>query len=114
MLMRALAVFPAAREVRLIDHPEPAIASPAQAKMRVLYVGVCGTDREITSFQYGTPPDGSDYLIIGHESLCQVIYCGDKVTSAKSGVLVALTVRTPCPHAACIACRSDCLAFSSI
>ena len=67
--MKAVAVFPASREVQLIDQPEPDIQSPAQVKVRVLDVGVCGTDREIISFQYGTPPDGSDYLIIGHESL---------------------------------------------
>ena len=35
----------------------------------MLEVGVCGTDKEICSFEYGTPPEGSDYLILGHESL---------------------------------------------
>ena len=71
--MRAVAVYPSKREVRVIDHPEPALTSPTQAKMRVLDVGVCGTDREIVSFEYGTPPPGSDYLIIGHESLSEVV-----------------------------------------
>ena len=104
--MKAVAVFPARREVQLIEHPEPGIQSPTQIKMRVLDVGVCGTDREISSFQYGTPPDGSDYLVIGHESLSQVIECGEKVTKAKPGDLLVLTVRRPCPHASCIACRS--------
>jgi threonine dehydrogenase-like Zn-dependent dehydrogenase len=74
--------------------------------VRVLDVGVCGTDREIISFEYGTPPDASDYLIIGHESLSRVIDCGEKVTTVKPGDLVVLTVRRPCPHASCIACRS--------
>jgi glucose 1-dehydrogenase len=104
--MKAVAVFPARREVQVIDQPEPKVQSPTQIKVRVLDVGVCGTDREITSFQYGTPPDGSDYLIIGHESLSQVVDCGDKVTKATPGDLVVLTVRRPCPHASCIACRS--------
>ncbi|HEX4592637.1 MAG TPA: glucose 1-dehydrogenase [Bryobacteraceae bacterium] len=101
-----MAVFPDKREVQLIDQPEPGVQSPTQVKARVLDVGVCGTDREITTFQYGTPPDGSEYLIIGHESLSQVVDCGDKVTKAKPGDLVVLTVRRPCPHASCIACRS--------
>jgi threonine dehydrogenase-like Zn-dependent dehydrogenase len=105
--MKAVAVFSARREVQLIEHQEPGIQSPTQIKVRVLDVGVCGTDREITSFQYGTPPDGSDYLIIGHESLNQVIECGETVTRAKPGDLVVLTVRRPCPHASCIACRSE-------
>jgi len=104
--MKAVAVFPACREVQLVDHPEPDIQSPTQLKARILDVGVCGTDREITSFQYGTPPEGSDYLIIGHESLAQVTDVGDRVTKAKPGDLVVLTVRRPCPHASCIACRS--------
>ena len=80
--MKAVAVFPARRQVQLIDHPEPSIQSSTQVKLRVLDVGVCGTDREITSFQYGTPPDGSDYLIIGHESLTEVIGAGEKATIA--------------------------------
>ena len=41
--------------------------------MRMLDVGICGTDKEIVSFQYGTPPDGSPYLVIGHESLAEVV-----------------------------------------
>jgi threonine dehydrogenase-like Zn-dependent dehydrogenase len=108
--MKAVAVFPARRGVhlgvQLIDHPEPNIQSPTQVKVRVLDVGVCGTDREIISFQYGTPPDGSDYLIIGHESLGEVVEAGEKVANAKAGDLVVLTVRRPCPHDSCIACRS--------
>jgi threonine dehydrogenase-like Zn-dependent dehydrogenase len=103
--MRALAVFPSERAVRLIDHPEPKITSPAQAKMRVLDVGVCGTDREITSFQYGTPPEGSDYLILGHESLSEVVEIGEQVSSVKVGDLVVMSVRRPCPHPECVACR---------
>ena len=104
--MKAVAVFPARRAVQLVDHPEPDIESPTQVKVRMLDVGVCGTDREITTFQYGTPPNGSDYLIIGHESLGQVVEAGGKVTKAKPGDLAVLTVRRPCPHASCIACRS--------
>lgn len=103
--MKAVAVFPTERQVRVIDHPEPKIASAAQAKMRILDVGVCGTDREILSFQYGTPPPGSDYLIIGHESLSEVVETGPQVSLVKKGDLVVMTVRRPCPHPDCIACR---------
>ena len=103
--MRAVAVFPSQRQVRIIDHPEPRLGSPTEATVRILDVGVCGTDREITSFQYGTPPDGSDYLIIGHESLGEVIETGSNVTKVKRGDLVVLTVRRPCRHPECVACR---------
>jgi glucose 1-dehydrogenase len=102
--MKAIAVFPSKREVHLIDHPEPAIISPTQAKMRVLEVGVCGTDREITTFQYGTPPEGFEYLVIGHESLSEVVEIGAQVSKVKPGDLVVMTVRRPCPHDWCMAC----------
>ncbi len=103
--MKAVAVFPGKRAVDIIDHPEPKITGTMQAKMRVLDIGICGTDREITSFQYGAPPPGSDYLIIGHESLSEVVEIGPNVTKVKRGDLVVMTVRRPCPHESCIACR---------
>ena len=71
--MKSLAVFPSSREVRLIDTPEPVIAGPTDVKLRILEAGVCGTDREITSFQYGTPPADSPHLVIGHEALGEVV-----------------------------------------
>jgi threonine dehydrogenase-like Zn-dependent dehydrogenase len=103
--MRAVAVYPTERKVRIIDHPEPKLTSPTQARMRVLDVGVCGTDREIVSFEFGTPPEGSDYLIIGHESLSEVVEVGPDVSTVKTGDLVVTSVRRPCPHPSCVACR---------
>ncbi len=103
--MRAVAVYPSQHQVRVVDHPEPKLTTDTQARMRVLDVGVCGTDREIVSFQYGTPPEGSDYLIIGHESLSEVVEAGSKVSKVKPGDLVVMTVRRPCPHPYCVACR---------
>ena len=105
MGMKAVAVFPQKREVRIIEHEEPEIKSPTQAKIRMLDVGICGTDKEIAGFQYGTPPDGCDYLVIGHESLGEIVEAGTRVSNVKKGDLVVTTVRRPCPHAWCIACR---------
>ena len=105
--MKAVAVYPATKTVKVItDHPEPSITSPTQAKLRMIDVGVCGTDKEIVTFQYGTPPDGSDYLVIGHESLGEVIELGSAVTNLKKGDLVVTMVRRPCDHPECIACRA--------
>ena len=53
--MKAVAVFPKRKEVKLIHQEEPELAAPSQVKVRMLEVGICGTDREICSFQYGTP-----------------------------------------------------------
>lgn len=101
--MKAIAVFPKTKEVKLIDHPEPVISTPTQVKLRMLNVGICGTDREIWSFQYGEPPHGSDYLINGHESLGEVVEVGSAVTDFKVGDLVVPTVRRGCPEN-CISC----------
>src|ERR1051326_3055849 len=104
--MKAIAVFPGKREIRLIDHPEPRISTPTDVKLRILEVGVCGTDKEICAFEYGTPPDGSDYLVIGHESLGEVVEVGNAVSRVKIGDLVVPMVRRPCPHETCLACHS--------
>lgn len=104
--MKAAAVFPGKQEVKVIDHPESSITLPDQVKLRILDVGICGTDKEISSFEYGTPPQGSDYLVIGHEALAQVTEIGSAVSRLKPGDLVVPTVRRPCSHPECRACRS--------
>jgi threonine dehydrogenase-like Zn-dependent dehydrogenase len=101
--MKAVAVFPKTREVRLIDHPEPRLARPTDVKVKVLQVGVCGTDREIWKFNYGTPPENSDYLITGHESIGRVMEVGPEVRHLKAGDYVVPTVRRGCPEN-CAAC----------
>ena len=73
----------------------------------MLEVGVCGTDREICAFQYGTPPSGSGHLVIGHESLGEVVEVGSGVSRVRVGDLVVTMVRRPCDHDNCLACRSD-------
>jgi threonine dehydrogenase-like Zn-dependent dehydrogenase len=104
--MKAIAVFPGSKELRLLDVPEPRLESPTQVTLRMLDVGVCGTDREIARFDYGTPPAGSDYLVIGHESLGEVVEVGTGLTGLRPGDLVVPMVRRPCPHATCTACRA--------
>src|ERR1043166_4136441 len=103
--MKAIAVFPNKHEARIIDQSEPKISRPTDVKLRVLEVGVCGTDKEICAFEYGTPPKGSEYLVLGHESLGEVIEVGPAVKRVKVGDLVVPTVRRPCPHDYCPACR---------
>ncbi len=103
--MKALAVFPSSGEVRLIDQPEPIITGPTDVKLRVLEAGICGTDREIASGHYGTPPADSPYLIIGHEALGEVLEVGSGVTGLAPGDLAVLTVRRPCSHDHCGPCR---------
>jgi glucose 1-dehydrogenase len=105
--MKAIAVAPQIRTVEIINQAEPQILSPTDVKLRMLEAGVCGTDREICAFQYGTPPAGSKQLVIGHESLGEVIEIGPRVTRVKTGDLVVPMVRRPCDHDDCTACRSN-------
>jgi threonine dehydrogenase-like Zn-dependent dehydrogenase len=104
--MKAVAVFPRTKEVKVIEHQSPQLTHPDEVKLRILDVGICGTDREICAFEYGTPPPGSDYLIIGHESLGEVIEVGAAVSKVKVGDLVVTIVRRPCPHPECRPCRA--------
>jgi threonine dehydrogenase-like Zn-dependent dehydrogenase len=67
--------------------------------LRVLEVGVCGTDREISEGLFGVAPDGEKQLVIGHESLAEVVRDGHGFSK---GDLVCATVRRSCGH--CIAC----------
>jgi threonine dehydrogenase-like Zn-dependent dehydrogenase len=104
--MKAVAAFPKSKEVKLIDVPEPRIERPAQAKIQMLEVGVCGTDREIWQFKYGEPPSGSDFLITGHEALGQVVEVGTECRDVRPGDLVVMTVRRGCPQQ-CVPCSQD-------
>lgn len=106
MSMKAVAIFPGTRQVKLVDEAEPRLAGPTDVRVRMLEVGVCGTDKELCSFTYGTPPAGSDHLVIGHESLGEVVEVGAAVTRVRTGDLVVPMVRRPCPHADCVACTS--------
>src|SRR5215469_14817803 len=104
--MQALAVFPSKKSLQLVDIPQPKLQDSTDVLLRVHEVGLCGTDREISSFEYGSPPPGSDHLILGHESLAGVVEVGREVRSLKPGDLVVAMVRRPCPHAECRACRA--------
>ena len=84
----------------------PGSSQPDQVMLRMLDIGICGTDKEICSFEYGTPPAGDDHLVIGHESLAEIVQAGTAVERLQAGDLVVPSVRRPCPHPDCLACRS--------
>jgi threonine dehydrogenase-like Zn-dependent dehydrogenase len=90
--------------MEIVDHPEPRLDGGGDVLLEVLDVGVCGTDREIARFEYGSPPPGSPYLVIGHESLSRVLQVGKAVTRVKPGDLVVTMVRRPCGRPECRAC----------
>lgn len=94
--MRALTVVPRrAGSARLDDLPEP---SPAEGPVLVrgLAVGVCGTDAEIVQGRYGAAPAGHERLVLGHESLGEVLEAPPD-SGLAPGDRVAGIVRHPDP-----------------
>lgn len=104
--MKAITVVPGTSDqIRLEDVDEPPEADGSILVAGRL-LGVCGTDADIVHGQgYGWPPEGQDRLVIGHESLGEVIEAPDDSGFA-AGDLVAGIVRRPDPEP-CIACAHD-------
>jgi glucose 1-dehydrogenase len=97
--MKAIAVFPGKPgSIHLADLPMPSldeIPNGRGVRVKILRVGVDGTDREINAAEYGAPPEGYDFLVIGHEGFGQVIEVGPNVTEVVPGDYVVATVRRP-------------------
>jgi glucose 1-dehydrogenase len=92
--MRAMTVIPGQPDsAELTELPEP---EPQDGELLVepLYLGVCGTDREILEGAHGEPPPGHERLVLGHELLGRV---------RDTGELVAGIVRRPDP-VPCVCC----------
>ena len=104
--MKAIGVSLEKRTVGLVDHPEPRLLAPDHVKIRILEVGVCGTDREICDFKFGEAPEGSGYLVLGHEAIGEVLEVGSGVRELRPGSLVVPMVRLPCALPGCSACRA--------
>ncbi len=94
--MKAIALLPGSTSIRLLDRPEPTISGSDEIKMKVLRVGVCGTDREETAGGRARAPEGQRELVIGHEMLGRVVGIGSSVTRVKPGDLAVFTVRRGC------------------
>ena len=94
--MRAVTVVPLKPgSVDLTDRPEPPEAD-GPVLVRTRLVGVCGTDIEIIDGDYGGPPPGEDLLVIGHESLGEVLRA-PRGRASREGDLVVGIVRRPDP-----------------
>jgi threonine dehydrogenase-like Zn-dependent dehydrogenase len=63
--------------------------------VRVLRVGIDGTDKEINAAEYGAAPEGYDFLVTGHEGFGVVESVGPNVTEFKPSDYVVATVRRP-------------------
>ena len=97
--MKAIAVFPGKPDtVHLAEMPKPSLDEVPNGRgvvVKVLRVGVDGTDKEINAADYGKAPAGSDFLVIGHESFGRVEAVGSNVVEVNPGDYVVATVRRP-------------------
>src|SRR5882724_2613304 len=97
--MKAVAVKPGVpNTVHLTELATPAVNDVPNGRgvlVRVLRVGVDGTDKEINAAEYGAAPKGYDFLIVGHESFGQVEAVGANVNELRPGDYVVATVRRP-------------------
>jgi threonine dehydrogenase-like Zn-dependent dehydrogenase len=101
--MQAVTVVPLkSGSVDLTQLPEPPSSDgPILVKTRA--IGVCGTDLEIISGEYGWAPEGEDRLAIGHESLGEVLEAPADSGFEVGDLVVAIVRRpdpVPCPNCA--------------
>ena len=97
--MKAIALIPLKPDsLYLGELPAPSLDDAPDGRgvlVKVLRVGLCGTDREIQAGEYGAPPPESEFLVLGHESLGVVEQVGPKVTEIAPGEYVVARVRRP-------------------
>jgi threonine dehydrogenase-like Zn-dependent dehydrogenase len=101
--MKALAVRPGIpNSAQMID-----LAAPDKSEGRILVrscvVGICGTDLEIIEGGYGEAPPGDENLVLGHESLGEVVEAPGVTGFAPGQLLVGIVRRPdpePCDHCA--------------
>src|SRR5205814_3920000 len=81
--MKAISVFPGKpNSVHVADLPKPSVDQVPNGRgvlVKVLRVGVDGTDKEINAAEYGAAPPGYDFLVIGHEGFGRVEAVGPNV-----------------------------------
>ncbi len=75
--MKAIAVYPGKpNSMHLEEIPMPKVTDIPNGRgvlVKVLRVGVDGTDKEINAAEYGMAPQGANFLITGHENFGQVM-----------------------------------------
>src|SRR5947208_12438435 len=98
--MKAIAVHPGQPNTMHLrdDVEKPRVEDIPNGRgvlVKVLRVGVDGTDKEINAAEYGEAPPGESFLVLGHESFGRVEAVGPGVTELRPGDHVVATVRRP-------------------
>ena len=97
------AVLYAPRDLRIEQRPVPA-PSEGEVLVRILSVGVCGSD--VHYYEHGRIGDFivRSPLVLGHESSGQIVEVGKGVSPARVGERVAIEPGEPCGR--CDQCRT--------
>ena len=103
--MKAIAIVPGTTSIQLVDRPAPSITKPDEVKVKIVRVGICGTDREEVSGGRAAAPKGQHELVIGHEMLGRVVEVGPAVRRVKAGDYAVFTVRRGCGR--CLPCTMN-------
>jgi glucose 1-dehydrogenase len=100
--MKALTAIPLTKDSARLDDIDEPPESDGPVLVQTLAVGICGTDIEILSGEYGWPPPGRDRLVLGHESLGQLLEAPTGGDLAKGDYVVGIVRRPdPVPCANC-------------
>lgn len=99
--MKAIAIKPGTKNAFITERPEPVITAPDEVKLKILQVGICGTDREEVAGGRADAPPGTHELVIGHENFGKVVETGSAVTTVKAGDYAMFTVRRDCEPCIC-------------
>src|SRR5512141_3046254 len=96
----------------LADTPPPEAPGPGEVLVRVLTVGICGTD--LHAFE-GTQPFFTYPRVLGHELAVEVLAAGGGAEEFSAGDLCAVNPYQTCGVcAACSRGRTNCCARMSV
>lgn len=56
--MKAIAIIPGTAGSHIVERPEPSISAPDEIKIKIIRVGICGTDRKEVSGGRADAPEG--------------------------------------------------------
>jgi L-iditol 2-dehydrogenase len=84
------------RQMTMVDVPDPVIVSPGDVKIKMMVVGVCGSD-----IHYYTDGKIGSQIVkypfpVGHEGAGIVVETGPAVTSVRPGDIIAIDPAMPC------------------
>lgn len=101
--MLAITVVPGQKGSARLDEVDEPPESAGAVLVEGLALGICGTDLGIVGGALGWPPPGKERLVLGHESLGQVLEAPPSSGLERGDLVVGIVRRpdpVPCPNCA--------------